>query len=109
MLGRLVIVWLLLLTNVAAAQEAPAVDEQIDKVIAGSKIAIEQGQLEIARKMLGAVLQTRPDNPDALFLLGTIASLQGRWEDAIGFYRSMLETHPGLIRDRLELARALFE
>lgn len=109
MLGRTALFSLLMMIASAWAQEPMQIEEQVRKIIEGSRVAIEQGQIDIARKMLEAAIAVRPDNPDVLFLLGTVAGREGRWDDAVTYYRKMLERHPGLIRVRLELARALFE
>lgn len=55
-----------------------------------------------------APLLAAPDPPlEALFLSGMAASEQGNYPTAIARFRTMLTRDPGLIRPRLELARAL--
>jgi hypothetical protein len=87
----------------------PDITGQIDTVLKDSAIAIEQGQLDLAKKMLDAVIQIEPDNIEANFLKGTIAEQEERWDDAIIIFRAILDQHPELDRVRLEYARSLFE
>jgi hypothetical protein len=87
----------------------PDIKGQIDTVLKDAAIAIEHGQIELANKMLDAVIQVDPDNIEANFLKGTIAEQEERWDDAIVIFRAILDQHPELDRVRLEYARSLFE
>jgi tetratricopeptide (TPR) repeat protein len=79
------------------------------KPIDGAKIAIAGGDYIIAADILGLVLEQDPSSTDALFLMGELESLQGKFADAITYYRKILVDHPDIVRVRLDLARALFE
>ena len=77
--------------------------------IEGAKIAIHIGNYAMAARILAAVLRDDPSSTEALFLMGEMSSRQGKFADAIPYYRKIIVDHPSLVRVRLDLARALFE
>lgn len=79
-----------------------------DQMLTGIKRMIVVGDLDKAGRILAAMHKSIGDDPDVLFLLGSIAMLQERYDDAILFYQTMLSRDPGLARVRLELARVYF-
>src|SRR5690348_16642972 len=59
-------------------------------IIEGAKAAIEERQYDAARAMLEPLLARRPDDPEVLFLLATIAARQRQFGRAIPLYRRIL-------------------
>jgi cytochrome c-type biogenesis protein CcmH/NrfG len=57
-------------------------------------LALELDRVEEAKPLLAAVLEREPKNLDALFLLGSIAYADGRYEDAVDFFDRILATRP---------------
>ncbi len=51
----------------------------------------EAGQLDEAAEQFSLVLQLDENNPDALTGLGLIAMFEGDWEDAEGYWRSVVD------------------
>lgn len=78
------------------------------QLLTGIKRLIAAGKLDEAEQILTALQQRLDNDPEVLFLLGSIAVIEERHDDAIAFYQSMLSLDPGLARVRLELARAYF-
>lgn len=104
--------------DVPAAVEAPpsegaAVRQKskdiVLKPIDGAKVAIELGNYAGAKTILELVLRQDPSSVEALFLMGQIETRQGKFADAIPYYRRIIVDHPNTVRVRLDLARALFE
>ncbi len=79
-----------------------------DQVVKVARELIAAGQHDAARRLLEAVRKTASDETDVLFLLGNIAVLDERLEDAAALLREILARRPELTRVRLELARALY-
>jgi tetratricopeptide (TPR) repeat protein len=77
--------------------------------IEGAKIAIMAGNYVVAADILTLALSEDASSTDALFLMAEIESRQGKFAEAIPYYRKILVDHPGIVRVRLDLARALFE
>lgn len=77
--------------------------------IEAAKIAITAGDYIVASEVLTLVLAEDPSSTDALFLMGEMNSRQGKFAQAIPYYRKILVDHPDVVRVRLDLARALFE
>lgn len=77
--------------------------------IDAAKLAIKLHDYDTAQKILALILKQEPNSTDALFLMGESDSEQGKYAEAIPYYRKILVDHPELIRVRLDLARAEFE
>ena len=87
---------------------------------ARARALMRAGRLLAALKILQSAVQARPDDPALLFLVGqaSIAAAGRKGLDdktrtlfldtAIAALRRMLTRRPGLVRPRLELARAFF-
>ena len=69
---------------------------------------ILQKEFGPARKMLAGLEEAYPADPQVRFLEGQLAFAEGDYRRAVAIYRRMLSNDPGLLRVRLELARALF-
>lgn len=63
----------------------------------------------MAQQILELILKQEPNSTNALFLLAESDSEQGKFAEAIPYYRRILVNHPDLTRVRLDLARAEFE
>ena len=57
-------------------------------------LALELGRPAEAGPLLAEVLAREPKNVDALFLLGRIAYVDGRYEDAVDAFDRILATRP---------------
>ena len=92
----------------------------MESVVDKARALIRQGRFSEALVLLRPFIQRRPIEPGALFLIG-LASLgasrqpglaekagETLLDGAIAAFRNMLIDQPGLIRVRLELARAFF-
>ena len=73
-----------------------------------AQLLIENNRLDDAQKLLLRDLESRPDDSETLFLLGTIATAQKDYDGAISYFRGILVNEPDVERVRLELARAFF-
>ena len=118
---------LLALSAWSAAQETepPESPDDFDEAAVVEKVAEAQALVDAGRFMdavllLGPLVQERVIHADSLFLYG-LASLEASQQEgvpadtkrtlmsqAIASFRAMLVTAPGLVRVRLELARAFF-
>jgi len=76
--------------------------------IAAAQLLVANNRLDDARKLLEYTLSSRPEDKDALFLLGNVAVAQGKYDEAISLFRRLLVKEPAAERVRLELARAFF-
>lgn len=73
-----------------------------------AQLLVKAGRLDDANKVLLHLTSTQGDNPEVLFLLGSIAMSQNDPAKAVHFFRRILVTHPDAVRVRLELGRAFF-
>lgn len=92
---------------------APALAQQPGQAVAisetgAAQLLIANGRLDDARKLLEHILSSRPEDRDALFLLGNVAVAQNRYDEAVSLFRHLLVLEPDAERVRLELARAFF-
>ena len=102
----LIIVWAVLLPAVASGEEKQAHPiSPIDAV----KVAMALHDYDTAQQILAIILKHEPNSIEALFLMGDAKSEQGKFADALSYYRKILVDHPELTRVRLDLARAEFE
>ena len=85
------------------ADQAPtrSLDDIVDALI-------RQGRTDDALALLDAIIAASPDDQQAHFLRGLVASSQGDYRKAIAIFRAILIDHPEAVRVRLELARAFF-
>ncbi len=89
--------------DVQAATQQQAITD-----IAAAQLLVVNNRLDDARKLLEYILSSRPDDRDALFLLGNVAIGQKKYDEAISLFRRLLVLEPDAERVRLELARAFF-
>jgi tetratricopeptide (TPR) repeat protein len=73
-----------------------------------AQLLIQNNRLDDAKKILLHDLQTKPEDSETLFLLGTIAVAEKDYDGAISRFRHILVNEPNAERVRLELARAFF-
>jgi tetratricopeptide (TPR) repeat protein len=71
-------------------------------------LLMQAGRIADAKKVLLALEATKPDDSQALFLLGLIAVQEKDYPTAVRRFRRILVKEPGVARVRLELARAFF-
>jgi tetratricopeptide (TPR) repeat protein len=88
--------------------EHAATQKQAISDIAAAQLLVTNNRLDDARKLLEYILSARPEDRDALFLLGNVAVAQNKYDEAISLFRRQLVLEPGAERVRLELARAFF-
>jgi len=93
--------------TVARAEDV-TIDLSVDEAIALATRLLVEGQTERAASVVRALEQSFPDHPQVLFLDGQISLQEGAYADAVEAFRRILSRDPGLVRVRLELARALF-
>ena len=89
-----------------AASKSITVD--FDQAVGLAAKWILEKQFGPARQMLAALEKAHPADPQVLFLEAQLAFAERDYARAIAIYRRMLSKDPGLLRVRLELARALF-
>lgn len=92
---------------------APAMAQQPGQAVAisetgAAQLLVANGRLDDARRLLEYVLSSRPEDRDALFLLGNVAVAQNKYDEAVSLFRRLLVLEPDAERVRLELARAFF-
>lgn len=68
---------------------------------------LQTGELEQAARVLGALSALRGEHPTTHLLGGLLAFAAGRYGDAEGRYRRLLEDHPGHDLGRAFLAESL--
>ena len=103
----------------AEEQSAPASSPQVGSV-ADARALIDVGRFVDALEVLGPLLEADAVEANALFLYGLAATgasqgpdvpddtREALLDEAIAAFRTMLIADPGLVRVRLELARAFF-
>ena len=74
----------------------PRADSRVDRWLRGAFDAHRTGNLRDAEKLARRVLNTVPEQPDALHLLATVARESGRTDLAIDLYRRLLRRHPAI-------------
>jgi cytochrome c-type biogenesis protein CcmH/NrfG len=60
------------------------------------RLYVEDRKPEQTLPLLQAALQAQPQNPEALFYLGTTLRQQGKPDAALDCYAKVLQTHPNL-------------
>ena len=80
---------------------------EVYSLLAQANLLRMRGCWEEAVTNCMAALRLAPDSPSALSLLGDIYENQGRFDDAIQWYRMALDAHPESPADRLKLGRLL--
>jgi tetratricopeptide (TPR) repeat protein len=101
----------LLVSMPALAQGAngqAATQQQTISDVAAAQLLVANNRLDDARKLLEYILSSRPEDRDALFLLGNVAVAQNKYDEAVSLFRRLLVLEPDAERVRLELARAFF-
>jgi tetratricopeptide (TPR) repeat protein len=101
----------LLLSAPALAQDAnerATKPSQVISDVAAAQLLVANNRLDDARKLLDHILSARPDDREALFLLGNVAVAQSKYDEAVSLFRRLLVLEPDAERVRLELARAFF-
>lgn len=69
--------------------------------------ALQTNDLMQAESLLKAILESMPDNPDALHLMGVVCGMQGRPNEALAFFQQCLVVAPKNAMLRFNLAKAL--
>src|ERR1051326_4179455 len=91
------------------AQQPPAPGAQIQiSETDAAGLLVNEGQIDLAKRVLAHVLETNPNDLQAHFLRGLIAVTEKRHDDAIEDFRFVLVVEPERERVRLELGRAFF-
>jgi Tfp pilus assembly protein PilF len=80
-----------------------------DPDLVGARNALQAGDLRTAERSVRAVLERRPNDSDALQMLGEIAARAGALRDAEALYRRALEFAPSFDPARFSLAQALYQ
>ena len=78
----------------ACQQTVEANPAHFDALLLAGRAACQMGQQVIARNLLQAALDLRPDSTEALFELGTVLQLLKQPELALDCYRQILRLHP---------------
>jgi tetratricopeptide (TPR) repeat protein len=99
---------LALALNVAARAASQSITIGYEQAVGLAAKWILQKEFGPARQMLDGLEKAYPGDPQVLFLEGQLAFAEGDYGRAVAIYRRMLSKDPGLLRVRLELARALF-
>jgi hypothetical protein len=73
-----------------------------------AELLVQNEQWKDAKTVLGDLRKQHPDDPEVLFLLGSVAMAQNDPAEAIRLFRQILVRHPNAVRVRLELGRAFF-
>jgi hypothetical protein len=92
----------------ASAAGSPAVKTVKLSLIQAAQLLIDAGKLDPAKTLLENQIKVKPDDSEALFLLGLIAVAEKDYDGAIDDFRRILVGQPDAQRVRLELARAFF-
>ena len=69
--------------------------------------ALQANDLMQAESLLKGILVSAPNNPDALHLMGVVCGMQGRPNEALGFFQQCLVLVPQNAMLRFNLAKAL--
>ncbi|MGA0797226.1 MAG: XrtA/PEP-CTERM system TPR-repeat protein PrsT [Quisquiliibacterium sp.] len=86
----------------------------IDEDVAGARtdfqmaLAIRDGDLKEAREIMAGLLETLPDDENALLANADLALRDNANADAIGFLEHAATTNPSAVRPRLTLSRLYF-
>lgn len=78
------------------------------QLVERAKAALSQRDYRSAGEILSEIDPHQVDRNELDFLNGTLALSQGRFSDAVDYFRSILRRDPALVRVRLEMARSLF-
>lgn len=105
-LALVVITAVFVATAGAAAQATIELSQQ--EAIALATRWIVEGRSAEAEALLRSLEQAFPNDPDVAFLQGQAALQRKDYAAAAALFRRLLTRDPGLLRVRLELARALF-
>jgi tetratricopeptide (TPR) repeat protein len=84
------------------------VTSSTDSTELAAELLINSGKFEDARKILLALAEVKPNDPQVLFLLGLLDIQDKDFESAIHRFHKILVSQPKSVRVRLELARAYF-
>ena len=108
MLRPVLFVALALVLSCSARAAPQSITVDYEQAVGLAAKWILQKEFGPARKMLDGLEKAYPGDPQVLFLEGQLAFAEGDYRRAVAIYRRMLSKDPGLLRVRLELARALF-
>jgi tetratricopeptide (TPR) repeat protein len=107
--GLLLLLQVLLLSGVAAAQEAPAGPEQAEGEFAKAVVLHQAGDLLGAIQAYERVLSLDAKRLDARSNLGAALARLGRYDEAVAHYREVLTRDPSQDPVRLNLGLALYK
>ena len=92
---------------ISAIRDETGLPREVYALLAQANLLRMRGCWEEAVSNCMAALRLAPDNPSAQSLLGDIYENQGRFDDAIQWYRMALDANPDSPADRLKLDRLL--
>src|SRR2546423_408956 len=98
----LLLIWLCQLTS---GQNDTAVSINLTQI----EQRIEQGRADEIEQPLLAYAIAHPADSKALFLLGQVRRLQGRFAEAKALYQRALTLDPSLIQAKINLGHTLYE
>lgn len=91
----------------SALREDATLPREVYSLLAQANLLRMRGCWEEAVTRCMAALRLAPDSPSAQSLLGDIYENQGRYDDAVQWYRMALDASPDSPADRLKLDRLL--
>lgn len=86
-------------TAVAVAQGRPALD------LSAVKVAMDRREFDRATDLLDRTLDTHPDDPEALALMGRLLECRGLYHSAYHEYRRALALDPDNVEARADMRR----
>jgi tetratricopeptide (TPR) repeat protein len=97
----------------AVAAGGPAMSQAVSPppiaaAVAEAEALVRAGRPQDAKRILDAAARKAPTDSEAQFVRGLIAIELHDYQSAIHFFRGILVREPGVVRVRLELARAFF-
>lgn len=105
--GAVIAGFIALVVGVSASAQVQQVTKPISLDEAAA-LLLQSGKVAEAKRVLAAQLAKAPDDGQALFLSGLIATAEKDYGSAIEYFRHILVSEPNADRVRLELARAFF-
>jgi uncharacterized protein (TIGR02466 family) len=82
-------------------------DQQVDTILREALANISRREFVLAERLLDVVFSSRPDDPNALYVLAQLRHLQGRLPEAQGLYRRSLAIDSAHPETHFHLGQAL--
>ncbi len=73
---------------------ADEIDSLVQQAIAKSEAALDGGDLDTAAQVMEAVVELRPDDPQARFILGNVYNQANQFAQAIEQYQTVIDLEP---------------